>query len=167
VWGEGTDKTIRLLPDADRLTQKQSLLSTDWDNAPYTDGTLEVGAKEADMRWRIMDKVRDQQNRKAGTFIALDDKSKRARIEVTLDRPEVAALGVTSIDDLKKLNFTKLQGRYFRFLLPTFTQKSSVLPDVRSAMIGWRDFQRTIKFTRTGNIGLKTMDDVLQKDAQS
>lgn len=164
VWGEGAGKTTRLLYDSARLTKTESnefLISPDRDRAPFTDGTLEVGAREADVRWRVMDKVKDRQNRRTGTFLALDDKSKRARIEVTLDRPEMEALGVTYLDDLKTLNFTELQGRYFRFFLPTFSQRAELLSGARSAMEVWRDRQRSIKFTKTGVIGLKTMDDGL------
>lgn len=164
VWGGGPDKTMRLLYDSARLTEEENqqfLVSADRDGAPFTDGTLEVGAMEADTRWRVMDKVIDRQNRQAGTFLALDDRSKRTRVEVTLDRPEVAALGVTFLDDLKTLNFTGLQGRYFRFFLPTFSRQAALQPDVRAAMELWRDRQRTIKFSKTGNLGLKAMDEAM------
>jgi hypothetical protein len=164
VWGSGEANTMRLLYDSRHLTpeeNKRFLMETDRDRAPFTDGTFELGAKEADARWRVMDKVIDRQNRMAGTFLALDDKSKRARIEVTLDRPEVDALGVAFLSDLKKLNFTRLQGRYFRFFLPTFSRQADLHPGVRSAITVWRDRQRTMKFSKTGNVGLKAMDDAL------
>ncbi|WP_047454274.1 hypothetical protein [Rhizobium rhizogenes] len=164
VWGRGEDKVMRLLYDSGLLTpeeNKQFLIATDRDRAPFTDGTFELGAREAEARWRVMDKIVDQQNVQAGTFLALDDKSKRARIEVTIDRPEVAALGVTFLSDLKKLNFTRLQGRYFQFFLPTFSRQAELNPGVRSAITVWRDRQRTLKFIKTGNVGLKAMDEAL------
>ncbi|MGR9385184.1 hypothetical protein [Rhizobium leguminosarum] len=162
VWGRGKDKVTRLIYDSRHLTaeeNKRFLIETDRDRAPFTDGTFELGAKEAGVRWRVMDKIIDRQNVQAGTFIALDEKSKRARIEVTLDRPEVADLGVMFLSDLKKLNFSKLQGRYFRFFLPTFSRQAELRPGARSALTAWRDRQRALKFSKTGSIGLKAMDE--------
>ncbi|WP_433760917.1 hypothetical protein [Brucella anthropi] len=163
TWGIGSKSTMRLIYHSSRLPDEQNtefLISTDRDHAPFSDGTLSIGNKGADLRWRIMDKTRDQQNRAAGTFLALDERSKRARIEVTLDRPEVASLGVDYLDDLKGLNFNELQGRYFRFVLPTFSMQTSQ-PGVRSAIKTWEDRQRMTKFMKTGVIGLKAMDDAL------
>lgn len=162
VWGRGDNKTMRLLYDSSRLTAEENrefLLSTDRDRAPFTDGTFALGAEEAAVRWRVMDKIIDRQNVRAGTSLALDDKSKRARIEVTLDRREVDALGVKFLSDLKKLNFTRLQGRYFRFFLPTFSKQAELHPGMRATMTAWVDRQRAVKFSKTGSLGLKAMDD--------
>lgn len=163
VWGRGEGKTNRLLYDSRHLTSEQNkrfLIETDRDRAPYTDGTLELGEKTAPVTWRVMDKIIDRQNIAAGTFMPLDDKSKRARIEVTLDRPELKALGITSLDDLKTLNFTRLQGRYFQFVLPTFVSQANRKTGVGKAIATASNPDRTSKFKRTGVIGLKAMDEV-------
>lgn len=163
VWGRDDGKTNRLLYDSRHLTcekNKRFLVETDRDRAPHTDGTLEIGEKNAPVTWRVMDKIIDRQNRAAGTFIPLDDKSKRARIEVTLDRPEVAAMGITYLDDLRTLNFTRLQGRYFQFVLPTFVSQANRKTGVGKVIATASNPERSSKFTRTGVIGLKAMDEV-------
>ncbi|NOV15434.1 hypothetical protein E5S70_04905 [Ensifer adhaerens] len=162
VWGRDEHSVMRLIYDSKHLTgeeNKRFLIETDRDRAPFTDGTFELGAKEAEVRWRVMDKIIDRQNVRAGTFIALDAKSKRARIEVTLDRPEVADLGITFLSDLGDLNFSKLQGRYFRFFLPTFSRQAELHQGAKSALCVWRDRQRALKFSKTGSIGLRAMDE--------
>lgn len=166
VWGRDEHSVMRLIYDSKHLTaeeNKRFLIETDRDRGPFTDGTLEIGAKEADVRWRIMDKVIDRQNVRAGTFISLDESEKRVRIEVTLDRPEVEVLGVTFLSDLEDLNFTRLQGRYFRFFLPTFSRHAELGLRTRSALTLWQDRQRAVKFGKTGNVGLKAMDEALVK----
>ncbi len=160
VWGRDKNSITRLLYDSRHVTDdgnKRFLIETDRDRAPFTDGTLEIGAEEADVRWRVMDKIIDRQNIRAGTFVALDETKKRSRIEVTLDRPEVEALGMTFLSDLADLNFTRLQGRYFRFFLPTFSQST----DSGYALALWRDRQRAVKFGKTGSLGLRAMDEAL------
>ena len=97
------------------------LLSTEHDRAPFVDANYYVGAKDADVRWRIMDKVVDQQNRDAGTFMPLDDADKRVRVEVTLDRPAVERLGVPFLEDLPKLHFARMQKSFFTFICRRFT----------------------------------------------
>lgn len=162
VWGRDERSIMRLLYDSKHLTaeeNKRFLIETERDREPFTDGTLEIGAKEAEVRWRVMEKIIDRQNISAGTFVALDEADKRARIEVTLDRPEVEALGLTFLSDLAGLDFTRLQGRYFRFFLPTFSGESAHRPGRRSAFVHWRDRQRALKFGKTGSIGLKAMDE--------
>ncbi|MGB3815996.1 MAG: hypothetical protein WA950_22475 [Shinella sp.] len=163
VWGREEGKTNRLLYDSQPLNSEENkrfLIETDWDRAPYTDGTLEVGEKNALVTWRVMDKILDRQNIAAGTFISLDDISKRVRIEVTLDRPKVKALGITYLDDLRGLNFTRLQGRYFQFMLPTFINYASQKTGKRKAIAAASNPERASKFFKTGVIGLKAMDEV-------
>lgn len=163
VWGRGAGKTNRLLYDSRHLTSemnKRFLVETDRDRAPYIDGTLEVGEETAPVTWRVMDKIIDRQNVAAGTFMPLDDKSKRARIEVTLDRPEVEAMGITYLNDLRGLNFTRLQGRYFQFVLPTFVSQASQKTGKRKVIAAASNPERASKFFKTGVMGLKAMDEV-------
>ncbi|OWV91020.1 hypothetical protein [Rhizobium sp. R693] len=146
----------------DRINE-HFLVSDDRDRAPFVDSNYYVGAKEAAARWRIMDKVIDTQNIAAGTADRLEEQKKRVRIEVTLDQPELVALGVHSLGDLERLNFSRLQGRYFRFMLPTFEDATRMGPGRRAAIAMWQDRQRTAKFSNAGVIGLKTMDDMLAR----
>ncbi|KVK57567.1 hypothetical protein L905_06075 [Agrobacterium sp. TS43] len=160
VWGRGPDFTQRLLYDSRHLTpaeNEQFLLETDRDRAPNVDGTLEVGEKEASVRWRVMDKVIDTQNISAGTFVLLDEKSKRARVEVTLAHPETENIGIGSLNDLRTFSFTKLQGKYFQFALPTFAAEP-VRASKRQALAAASNPERAAKFSKTGVIGLKAMD---------
>jgi ribosomal protein S24E len=164
VWGRDQSSVTRLIYDSKHLTaegNKRFLIETERDRAPFTDGTLEIGAKEANVSWRVMDKIIDRQNVSAGTCVVLGEAEKRARIEVTLDRPEVEALGITLLSDLNRLNFTRLQGRYFRFFLPTFTGAAALGPGRKSALLIWQDRQRAIKFSKSGGLSLKAMDDAL------
>lgn len=148
----------------DRDTNNHFLRSHERDIAPYVDGTYELGARNSAVRWRIMDKIIDSQNVAAGTSLSLPEEEKRVRIEVTLYRPEIAELGVTFLDDLKELNFTRMQGRFFRFFLPTFDRGEASGFRSRGARTEWLEMQRIIKFTKTGSIGLKAMDDILRED---
>ncbi|MEN0118292.1 MAG: hypothetical protein AAGD15_16290 [Agrobacterium cavarae] len=160
VWGRGPDHTQRLLYNSKHLTATENnrfLLDTERDRAPYADGTLIIGEKEAEVRWRVMDKIIDRQNIAAETFVELDDKLKRARVEVTLGLPELKKIGVSTLQDLRSLSFTKLQGRYFQFTLPTFVNEPE-RASKKEAIAAASNQERASKFSKTGVIGLKAMD---------
>jgi len=142
--------------DSDHL-----LISTAGDRRPYVDATYYVGADDAGMRWRIMDKVLDRQNHEAGTRLALDDAKKRTRIEVTLDRSEITALGVDDLNDLAQFPFSRLQNRAFTFMLPTFHDPARLRACWRTAIKVSRDRERMQKFLNAGVIGLMAMDGAL------
>lgn len=164
VWGRDERSVARLIFDSKHVNaeeNKRFLIETERDRAPFTDGTLEIGAKEANVRWRVMDKIIDRQNVRAGTCVVLGEAERRARIEVTLDQPEVEALGITVLSGLKHLNFTRLQGRYFRFFLPTFTGDAARDPGRKLALVFWQDRQRASKFGKSGGLSLKAMDEAL------
>lgn len=147
--------------------------SLDTDQAPFVDSTYYVGADEADIRWRIMDKVVDTQNRAAGTFVSLDDIDKRVRIEVTLGRSAIAGLGVEYLTDLPRLRFAQLQSRFFSFVLPTFEDASHFHAGAVKAAKSMHEKKREQKFLGTGVIGLLAIDgawarrlEVIRKDAK-
>lgn len=148
-------------PRQSKSVNDHHLISTDRDRAPFVDSTYYVGARNDDVRWRIMDKIIDRQNRSVGTSLVLDDAMKRVRVEVTLDRPEVTALGIDYLDDLKELRFSTLQGRFFKFMLPTFPDEQQTGSTRRTAIEAWKSRQRMEKFRKTGVIGLEAMDGVL------
>lgn len=146
---------------------EESLKSTDRDRAPYIDSTYSFGAKAADRRWRIMDKIIDRQNPAAGTLLRLDDSSKRVRIEVTLEGNELTMLGIAHVGDLKSLSFSQLQGKFFKFMLPTFAKTADKMPSRSVAMQTWRDRQRLAKFLNTGVFGLKAMDEAAARQSKA
>lgn len=161
VWGTKTGSYQKILAgnaDFSEGANRELLIATDWDHPPYADATVVIGAKEADVRWRIMDKVIDTQNRDAGTYEELPEKDRRARIEVTLNRTEMQKLGVQHFDDLIEFNFSSFQGRYFRFFLPTFSGRVVHKTVWREAITVARDRYRMIKFRSNGGVGLQAMD---------
>lgn len=162
VWGRNKGDYERLINGNAALSvsvNRQLLIDTDWDSAPYADATFVLGDKEADARWRVMDKVIDTQNITAGTHKELAAEDKRARIEVTLNEAEVRAIGLEYFDDLKGLSFASLQGKYFRFFLPTTSGRVIHKTVWREAIAVSRDRQRLTKFRMSGGVGLKAMDD--------
>lgn len=160
TFGDGDKETVGALgrkegrPDLDDVY----LVSVEADRLPFVDACYYVGAKEADTRWRIMDKVIDRQNRAAGTFVSLDDIDKRVRIEVTLDRSVIAGFGVDYLTDLPRLPFAQLQSRFFSFVLPTFADASHFHVGAVKAAKFMHERKREQKFLGTGVIGLAAMD---------
>lgn len=164
VWGQNKGDYQRLLagnPNYSEGANRRLLIETEWDHATYSDATVTIGAREADVRWRIMDKTIDTQNRDAGTFKALAEKDKRARVEVTLTGDALSEICPMYFQELTELNFTRLQARYFGFVLPTVSGKVVHKTRWREAVIVARDRQRIAKFRKTGGIGLKAMDDAV------
>lgn len=161
VWGKFRGEYQMVLagnPNFSENANTQLLIDTEWDHAPYADATFVIGAQEADVRWRIMDKVIDTQNRSAGTYEVLKEEEKRARIEVTLTGEELDELKLQTFDNLAELNFSSLQGRYFRFQLATLSGRVVHRTKWRQAITVARDRQRLEKFHKGGGIGVKAMD---------
>lgn len=121
------------------------------------DGTFYLGAKRDPVLIKVMDKVIDLQNRKAGTCKILTDAEKRVRIEVTLKGRELKNLGLHHLEDLQDFSFTALQGSYFQFRLPTFEAPNPNAGFARSAARGWREEQRRKRFLMIGIMGLEFM----------
>ncbi|QLF69455.1 hypothetical protein FE840_007795 [Peteryoungia desertarenae] len=146
VWG-GRGKVLQLVDGSGAARQD-----------PYTDGTVEIGAEKADVRWRVMDKTVDQQNRAAGTHVDLPQDLRRARIEVTLNSWEIKQIGVSAFDKLAGVSFTTFQGRYFRFMLPTFPIQSAARGRASEAIHAWRAQQRLTNFRQAGNLSISALD---------
>lgn len=167
TWGRAPWKTRRnIAPAHDKLLGDELVLTTsEYDRAPYVDATYYVGSDRSSRRWRIMDKVIDQQDRIRRTVVDLSDEGKRVRVEVTLDRAESSKLGLNRLTDLSSFKFTRLQGEFFKFMLPTFPE-SQPLPHSRAkAMQSWQERQRESKFLTSGVIGLSLMDRALERRA--
>lgn len=115
--GEG----IYLVGDSKRSSSLDRLRHIDSDRPWPVDATLMIGRKNGSVQWKVMDKLLDAQH-PDGSRIELLEAEKRARIEITLNQAEVGAIGINTVDDLSHVSFTKLQGRYFRFMLPSFSR---------------------------------------------
>jgi len=172
AWGNSHGETQHLLGKPDygpdhtqpsrarpaKLPADYARLFTSGDRMPYVDATVYFGSEKSACLWRIMDKVVDQQNPKIGTFKALDDHEKRARVEVSLGRAEIQRLGVTSLDDLRKFHFSRLQKEFFAFYLPTFSTNDAVPLMSQRAVKEVRNQERIRKFLKAGVVGLQAMD---------
>lgn len=155
-WGsKRSQNNFTLKRSRIKLDDNDLILNSAGDVSPPVDATYYIGHRRAGALWRVMDKVIDRQNRAAGTFVALSEEKKRARVEIRLDRLELRQLGVTGLQDLFALNIAGLQGRFFKFMLPTFIpQRSSMHPADRH----WEQ-ERLARFLNVGVVGLRAMDD--------
>jgi hypothetical protein len=96
-WGtdRGTQKYLIGKSRSNELDRLRWPLS---DLSPACDATLYVGRRFGPAQWKIMDKVLDRQNHAADTRTELDEAKKRVRVEVTLNREELSAIGIHSVD---------------------------------------------------------------------
>ncbi|RMC34402.1 hypothetical protein [Paracoccus alkanivorans] len=117
-----------------------------------------LGAQKDDVMIRLMDKLIDTQNRKAGTADVSEDHRKRVRIEVTLKGIELHSLGLDRLPDLRDFKFTTLQGKYFQFKLPTFPVDMEESKSGLDAVKAERKIWRVKTFARTGIVGLMAME---------
>jgi hypothetical protein len=140
-----------VLPKQDR----EHLFPEDLMAAPV-DATFYLGERNGDWMVRLMHKTIDTQNPAIGTYVALPSEERRVRIEVVLQGAELASLGLRKPADLVGFKFVHLQGRYFRFMLPTF-QGEAILTSLgmREAIHRWREQERLSIFLRAGIIGLE------------
>jgi hypothetical protein len=149
----------RFLLPAFKLAEKtiDTWLLTEKITPAPVDATFYLGAQHDPVLIKVMDKVIDQQNRKAGTCKNLTDAEKRVRIEVTLKGRELKMLGLHHLEDLQDFSFTSLQGSYFQFKLPTFEASAAKPGSALSAARSWLDDQRRRRFLTTGVMGLEFM----------
>jgi hypothetical protein len=162
-WGsKRSQNSFTLKKSSVELDDGDMFMNPAGDVVPPVDATYYIGHRKVAALWRVMDKVIDRQNRDAGTWIDLPEQEKRARVEVRLDRLELKGLGVTTLAELSELNFAKLQGSFFKFMLPTFM---SPTPAMNPADRHW-ERQRVTRFLNTGVVGLRTMDDRRELERQ-
>lgn len=88
--------------------------------SPFLEGTMYLGAKDTSRMIRVQNKVKDQQYPEKGTFNALGADEARARVEVTLQACDLEPLGLRELRDLESFSYSRLQRKYFQFMLPTF-----------------------------------------------
>jgi hypothetical protein len=155
--GSSSENAQRLLKKARGKYPTRGYLRTENHLAPWIDGTMYLGADDDDVMIRVQNKTTDQRNPKQKTFRALNAEEMRARIEVTLKGQELRDVGLITLKDLPKLEFGKLQGRYFQFKLPTFqTTPISTLPPIITSETERR---RAVAFLESGVVGLQARDD--------
>ncbi|MDF3154068.1 hypothetical protein P3C58_18990 [Mesorhizobium sp. XAP10] len=135
-----------------------NLISSHADRPAFVDATFYVGREDGPVRWRVMEKLIDNQNIRAGTWDDLPVSEHRARIEVTLDQRELIDLGVNFLDDLRRFNFARLQGRYFQFMVPTFENDFAGKHPARKAI----EDDRWTRFLNAGVVGLVAMEGARQ-----
>ncbi|MCV3205574.1 hypothetical protein OHD62_06560 [Mesorhizobium sp. YC-39] len=144
-WRRGKEPTF--------LMGANNLLSSHADRPAPIDATFWVGRKDGPVSWRVMEKTIDNQNIEAGTWDELPVSEHRARIEVTLDRQELIDLGINFLDDLRRFNFARLQGRYFQFMVPTFENRFGKHPGHRAL-----EADRWKRFINAGIVGVIAME---------
>lgn len=90
-------------------------------NQLYLDATLYKGTQSENLLFRIQHKTEDAQNPKTLTKDILDDKDRRARIEVEISGHKYLAedLELNKVSDLKGFAFRKVRNKYLSFWLPT------------------------------------------------
>lgn len=173
TWDEGSDHTQHLFGKPDdgldhtlpfsrrpsKVPPDYARLFTSGDRMPHVDATVYFGSERSGCLWRVMDKVVDQQNPLTGTFKALADHEKRARVEISLGMAEIRRLGITSLDDLRRFRFTNLQKEFFAFYLPTFAANDHVHVLNERVVKEMRSQERVRKFLKTGVVGLQAMDE--------
>ncbi|WP_419694427.1 hypothetical protein ACN2CC_28215 [Mesorhizobium muleiense] len=131
-----------------------NLLSSHADRPAPIDATFYVGRRHGPVRWRVMEKLIDNQNIGAGTWDDLPVSEHRARIEVTLDRRELIGLAVNNLHDLRRFKFAKLQGRYFQFMVPTFENRFAGKRPAQKAL----EIDRWRRFVSAGIVGVIAME---------
>lgn len=161
-WGKLSKQNGAVVGDP-RIKADNSLLNPAGDSPAPVDATYYIGHRKIGPLWRVMDKVLDRQNRNAGTWVKLKDSEKRARVEVRLDKLELSRLGVITLSDLTRMNLARLQGEYFRFMLPTFL---TINPTTHAADLYWERV-REERFLNAGVLGLSMLDKEREQQRRS
>ena len=124
---------------------------------PALDGTMYLGAKADGMMIRLMDKIIDEQ-KPDGSHTVLPTDRKRVRVEVTLQGQELTRLGLTDLASLETFSFSKLQGDYFQFKLPSFENGSRTVTSAACIAHNMQEEKRKAVFRKSGIMGLMYMD---------
>jgi hypothetical protein len=163
-WGRWDGETRAVLALPKKSTKiDQALISTESDLPAYIDASFYMGGKGSDCSWRIMDKILDKQNLTDDSRQILPEEERRVRVEVTLLRPAIKKLGIDFLDDLWGYSFTKMQGDFFRFMLPTFEDTARISPGTLQAIQSFQERRRRTKFLNTGVVGLNAYDEARKK----
>lgn len=118
-WSEEKKPTF-FLPSSTKTGLHHQIIP----KAAFVDSTVYYGEKNGPASIRIQNKTSNQ--RKKNSVVMLDQKEKRARIEVTLTGSALKRLKLNTISDLARFKFTNLQGDHFHFALPTFQDRADL-----------------------------------------
>ena len=127
-------------------------------HAPWLDGTMYIGAEDAEVMIRLQDKETDQRNKAANTFLTLRERQKRVRIEVTLQGQALIDNGIFELSALRDFSFARLQGKFFQFMLPTFPKYKITPGSWLGAVTNCLEGYRARGFLKSGMLGLDFMD---------
>lgn len=156
-WGKGF-RNERVFYGNRSLEDRLEIVALEKCRATPIDATLYFGEKGSSSKWRLMDKIVDQQNVPGGTFNPLSEADKRVRIEVTLNSEELGRIGISTPEDLNDFTFTKLQGAYFEFMLPTFSNTNSLPGGTQGICRDFLERRRQTTFLAIGVVGLQALD---------
>lgn len=161
AWGRGNDDNRHVLGYDQRHPERSDMFLLDpaKDEPAAFDATYYVGARESRSAWRTMIKVLDRQNIATGTREVLPERERRVRLEVTVDEGELRELGIQTIADLAVQKFQRFQGRYFKFVVPTFPELASEPEENRSPLLKLLRKQRLQRFLNAGVVGLEAWDE--------
>ena len=157
IIGTKKEDVLKLLPRPDDVYDYMIKPVHELCKEPFADGTMYLGARDDDVMIRVMDKVKDVQ-RPDGTYVALTDKTSRARIEVTVKGKELVDIGLTDIASLRHFKLTELQGRYFQFRLPTFAIRQNPRRTI-DAICNNEEARRADAYMRSGVLGVMLRDE--------
>ncbi|MDU8946340.1 hypothetical protein [Ovoidimarina sediminis] len=123
-------------------------LSLEAHNQPPLDLTSYIGAKEAPIMLRIMDKISDRRDPEKKCSVPLEAEHKRSRIEVSLkgDWDKIGgagAVGLQTIGDLYGYDFKQHRKPLFEFFLPTVDLAASGRLPPPASLSEMEAFQRT------------------------
>lgn len=159
TWGpDGKRDTDFILPKAKASRLLDPKLFNGKDRQPSSDSCVYYGSRESDCFWRIMPKIIDRQHKREGTFVEIEEKHKRVRIEVSLKGSRLESLGLRTFEDLASLNTTSLT-KHFRFARPIFVDEEKLPIGILGAARRRLNRERIRKFKASGVVGLKTMDE--------
>lgn len=170
VFGRGQGAATKLLDDAtDEMASQPRIyagvvlppdaeqtrtLDLKFHRQPAVDGTTCWGPERGDAHIRVMHKVMDQQDRRRNTKVELDEKERRARIEVTLRGGALQGLGLKWTRELGAIDFEGLAPRYFQFWLPTMRHHQGPFSASSDLICVLRGREELDIFSRTGVFGL-------------
>ncbi|MBZ9857068.1 hypothetical protein LB566_25070 [Mesorhizobium sp. CA13] len=165
AWGKGDDDNRHVLGYDQRHPERSDafLLNPAKDEPAAFDATYYVGAKGSRSAWRTMVKVLDKQNIATGTRKVLLERERRVRLEVTVNESELRDMGIKTIMDLAAYRFQRLQGRYFKFAVPTFPQLATEPAEKRRPLLEFSWKRRLQRFLNAGVVGLEAWDEAWRR----
>ncbi|RUU61047.1 hypothetical protein [Mesorhizobium sp. M2C.T.Ca.TU.002.02.1.1] len=165
AWDKGKNTTAYVLGHDPRQPDRSDafLLNPAKDRPATIDSTYYAGAEGSRCAWRTMIKLLDRQNIATGTREVLPEEERRVRIEITVDKGELDEMGIRTIEDLASFKFQRFQGRYFKFVLPTFPDLACQPEEKRTLPLEQLREARLQRFLNAGVVGLEAWDEAWRR----